>query len=175
MVFPPWGAWSPRELRSESSEAILNFVAEALAGACSRRIFLANPSSKRVMSGVRQFVYRPAGALRRYVREILWVRSEQPRLQMLLPRLGQKSHRDGDHPGPPKFRRDAGDLRPGRQQVVSRNGSSGPKPATIVFFDSPSSEQAVDIARIHPGLNYGVTLEVREWTSPREVAAAETR
>jgi hypothetical protein len=60
-------------------------------------------------------------------------------------------------------------------KVVSRNGSSGPKPATIVFFDSPSSEQAVDIARIHPGLNYGVTVEVREWTSPRELAAAETR
>jgi hypothetical protein len=37
------------------------------------------------MSGVRQFVYRPAGVLRRYVREILWVRSEHPRLQMLLP------------------------------------------------------------------------------------------
>jgi hypothetical protein len=60
-------------------------------------------------------------------------------------------------------------------KVVSRNGSSGPKPATIVFFDSPSSEQAVDIARIHPGLNYGVTVEVREWSSPRELAAAETR
>ena len=60
-------------------------------------------------------------------------------------------------------------------KVVSRDGSSGPKPATIVFFDSPSSEQAVDIARIHPGLNYGVTVEVREWTSPRELAAAETR
>jgi hypothetical protein len=60
-------------------------------------------------------------------------------------------------------------------QVVSRNGSIGPKPATIVFFDSPSSEQAVDIARIHPGLQYGVTVEVREWTSPRELAAAETR
>ena len=60
-------------------------------------------------------------------------------------------------------------------QVVSRNGSSGPKPATIVFFDSPGSEQAVDIARIHPGLRYGVTVEVREWTSPRELAAAETR
>jgi hypothetical protein len=60
-------------------------------------------------------------------------------------------------------------------KVVSRNGSSGPKPATIVFFDSPSSEQAVDIARIHPGLNYGVTVEVREWTSPRELVAAETR
>jgi AraC-like DNA-binding protein len=37
------------------------------------------------MRGARHFVYRPAGALRRYVREILWVRSEQPRLQMLLP------------------------------------------------------------------------------------------
>ena len=37
------------------------------------------------MSGVRQFVHRPAGALRRYVREILWVRSDHPRLQMLLP------------------------------------------------------------------------------------------
>jgi AraC-like DNA-binding protein len=37
------------------------------------------------MSEVRQFVYRPAGALRRYVREILWVRSERPRTQMLLP------------------------------------------------------------------------------------------
>jgi AraC-like DNA-binding protein len=37
------------------------------------------------MSGVRQFVHRPAGFLRRYVREILWVRSEHPRLQTLLP------------------------------------------------------------------------------------------
>jgi hypothetical protein len=60
-------------------------------------------------------------------------------------------------------------------KVVSRNGSSGAKSATIVFFDSPRSEQAVDIARIHPGLNYGVTVEVQEWTSPRELAAAGTR
>jgi hypothetical protein len=59
--------------------------------------------------------------------------------------------------------------------VVSRKGSSGPKPATIVFFDSPSGEQAVDIARIHPGLHYGVTVEVREWTSPRVLALAESR
>lgn len=60
-------------------------------------------------------------------------------------------------------------------KVVSRNGASGPKPATIVFFESRSSEQAVDIARIHPGLHYGVTLEVREWTSPRVLALAESR
>ena len=37
------------------------------------------------MSEVRQFVRRPAGALRRYVREILWVRSEHSRIQVLLP------------------------------------------------------------------------------------------
>ncbi len=60
-------------------------------------------------------------------------------------------------------------------KVVSRNGSSGPKPATIVFFDSPSTEQAAEIARIHPGLHYGVTVEVREWTSPRALAAAKAR
>jgi hypothetical protein len=60
-------------------------------------------------------------------------------------------------------------------KVVSRNGLTGPKPATIVFFDSPGGEQAVDIARIHPGLHYGVNVEVREWTSPRALAAVETR
>jgi AraC-like DNA-binding protein len=37
------------------------------------------------MSDVRQFVHRPAGTLRRYVREILWVRSEHSRVQLLLP------------------------------------------------------------------------------------------
>jgi AraC-like DNA-binding protein len=37
------------------------------------------------MSDVRQFVHRPAPALRPYVREILWVRSEHSRVQLLLP------------------------------------------------------------------------------------------
>jgi AraC-like DNA-binding protein len=37
------------------------------------------------MSEVRQFVHRPTGTLRRYVREILWVRSDRPRVQLLLP------------------------------------------------------------------------------------------
>jgi hypothetical protein len=60
-------------------------------------------------------------------------------------------------------------------KVVSRNGASGPKPATIVFFDSPSSEQAVDIARIHHFMHYGEIVEVREWNSPRSLALAESR
>jgi hypothetical protein len=37
----------------------------------------------------------------------------------------------------------------------------------------PSRDQALNIARIHPGLHYGVTVEVREWTSPRETAAKQ--
>jgi hypothetical protein len=45
------------------------------------------------------------------------------------------------------------------------------KPGTIVFFDAPTKEQALEIAKAHPGLQYGVTVEVRPWTSPRETAA----
>jgi hypothetical protein len=37
------------------------------------------------MSQVRHFVHQPRAPLRRYVREILWVRSERPRVQVLLP------------------------------------------------------------------------------------------
>ena len=37
------------------------------------------------MSDVSHFVHRPGGLLRRYVREILWVRSARPRAQVLLP------------------------------------------------------------------------------------------
>jgi hypothetical protein len=56
-------------------------------------------------------------------------------------------------------------------EIISSNGSMDPSLSNIVFFDSPSKDQAVDIARIHPGLHYGVTVEVREWTSPRQAAA----
>jgi len=37
------------------------------------------------VSGVRHFVHQPEGALRRYVREILWVRSDRARVQVLRP------------------------------------------------------------------------------------------
>jgi AraC-like DNA-binding protein len=37
------------------------------------------------MTEVHHFVYQPQGFLRRYVREILWVRSEHARVQFLLP------------------------------------------------------------------------------------------
>jgi AraC-like DNA-binding protein len=37
------------------------------------------------MNEVDHFVHQPGGALRRFVREIIWVRSDQPRSQILLP------------------------------------------------------------------------------------------
>jgi hypothetical protein len=51
--------------------------------------------------------------------------------------------------------------------TISRNGSSDPSLVNIVFFDAPGEDDALEIARIHPGLHYGVTVEVREWSTPR--------
>jgi hypothetical protein len=56
-------------------------------------------------------------------------------------------------------------------KIVSHEGSSDPTFRNLVFFDSASRDQAVTIARIHPGLHYGSTVEVREWTDPRQIAA----
>ena len=56
-------------------------------------------------------------------------------------------------------------------KIVSHDGSSDPTFRNLVFFDSASKDQAVNIARTHPGLHYGSTVEVREWTDPRQAAA----
>ena len=56
-------------------------------------------------------------------------------------------------------------------KLVSHQGSSDPTFRNLVFFDSASRDEAVYIARIHPGLHYGSTVEVREWTDPRQAAA----
>jgi hypothetical protein len=49
----------------------------------------------------------------------------------------------------------------------SSKGSSDPVMVTIVFFDSVDRDQAVNIARMHPGPCYGVAVKLREWTTPR--------
>jgi hypothetical protein len=56
-------------------------------------------------------------------------------------------------------------------KIVDHEASSDPTFRNLVFFDSASRDQAVNIARIHPGLHYGSTVEVREWTDPRQAAA----
>jgi hypothetical protein len=56
-------------------------------------------------------------------------------------------------------------------QIIPGNTPIDPTLSNLVFFDSPTKDQAVEVARIHPGLHYGVTVDVREWTSPRQTAA----
>ena len=47
---------------------------------------------------------------------------------------------------------------------------------TIVFFDSSSRDQAIDTRAKAPGpARYGVTVEVREWTSPDRLWSARLR
>jgi hypothetical protein len=56
-------------------------------------------------------------------------------------------------------------------KVISSDSPIDPTLSNLVFFDSPTKDQAVEVARIHPGLHYGVTVDVREWTSPRQTTA----
>ena len=56
-------------------------------------------------------------------------------------------------------------------KIVDHQESSDPTFRNLVFFDSPSTDQAIQIARLHPGLHYGATVEVREWTDPRQIPA----
>lgn len=56
----------------------------------------------------------------------------------------------------------------------SHNGT-GPRLTNIVFFDASSQGDALSIARIHPGLHYGVIVDVREWTVPQPVAVVTGR
>lgn len=54
-------------------------------------------------------------------------------------------------------------------EIVSAKEAGNSALSTIVYFDTEDRALAVDIARIHPGLRYGATVELREWTSPRAV------
>jgi len=54
-------------------------------------------------------------------------------------------------------------------KIVSHDGSGDS--TFLVFVDSQNRDQAVDVARTHPGLHYGTSVEVREWTDPRVAVA----
>jgi hypothetical protein len=51
-------------------------------------------------------------------------------------------------------------------EVISHKESSDPTFTNIVFFDCSSKDQATEVARLHPGLHYGASVELREWTVP---------
>ena len=50
--------------------------------------------------------------------------------------------------------------------VVTEQGPADSALTNLVFFDAANQEQAIEVARLHPGLHFGVTVELREWTSP---------
>ena len=62
-------------------------------------------------------------------------------------------------------------LAPSGGEAVSGDEGAGPAFTNIVFFNSASEEQAMRVAKTHPGLRYGTRIEVREWTSPRAAAS----
>lgn len=50
--------------------------------------------------------------------------------------------------------------------TVSHTNPTDRSFVTLVYFDAPDNSKALEIARIHPGPRYGVTLELREWSAP---------
>lgn len=53
------------------------------------------------------------------------------------------------------------------------DGASGPAPVTsagpitaLLFLEASDLSQAVDVARAHPALRYGASVEVRPWSPP---------
>jgi uncharacterized protein YciI len=59
---------------------------------------------------------------------------------------------------------------------IGPDGVSGTVPATdlgpvtaLLFFEARDLAQAVDVARTHPAVRYGVSVEVRPWAPPAAV------
>jgi hypothetical protein len=58
-------------------------------------------------------------------------------------------------------------------EAVTSADQGAPQLVTIVFFDSVDRDRAEKIAGTHPGPRYGVAVELREWTSPRQSVATQ--
>lgn len=43
----------------------------------------------------------------------------------------------------------------------------------VTFLAAPNFDAAVQVAKTHPGLRYGVSVEVREWSSPQPLAVSD--
>lgn len=86
--------------------------------------------------------------------------------------MGQARERYGNHIDPKALSPSATRLSQQNGSVVKQEGSADPTLTNLVFFDAAGEEQAIEVARIHPGLRYGVNVEVREWTFPGASPAA---
>jgi len=61
-------------------------------------------------------------------------------------------------------------------QWIGPDGTGGPVPATdagtvtaLLFFEARDLAQAVEVARAHPAVRYGASVEVRPWAPPAAV------
>lgn len=65
-------------------------------------------------------------------------------------------------------------LAPTPGEMVTHGTTTAPtveRPVTaLLFIEAENLEDAVKTARTHPGLPYGVSIEVREWSSPAAAA-----
>jgi hypothetical protein len=60
------------------------------------------------------------------------------------------------------------------RELVGNDATAAPGDRPVIafnFIDAQDLPDAVELARTHPGLRYGVTIEVREWTDPRAASA----
>jgi hypothetical protein len=56
-------------------------------------------------------------------------------------------------------------------EAVSHTDPTDRSLVTLVYFDAPDNAKALEVARSHPGPHYGVTLELREWSTPAPLTA----
>ena len=56
-------------------------------------------------------------------------------------------------------------------QLGDGTANHGRRVTALNFIEADDLNHAVKIAETHPGLNYGVAIEVRHWRDPRAAAA----
>jgi hypothetical protein len=59
----------------------------------------------------------------------------------------------------------------GDQSIRLGDSASDGVVIALNFIHATDFDEAVNIARTHPGLRYGVSIEVRPWTDPRAASA----
>jgi hypothetical protein len=66
-----------------------------------------------------------------------------------------------------------------QSQRLSKEASSdepADKVIALNFLEAEDFREAIGVAKTHPGLRYGVSIEVRPWSDPRlQTAAAQPR
>jgi hypothetical protein len=56
---------------------------------------------------------------------------------------------------------------------VSSSGLNEGSVVAVTFLDAVNLSEAAKVAKTHPGPRYGVSVEVREWSSPQPLAASD--